>query len=183
MGEPRVFSLGQRRTERAHENETLMFPQLPVSATCQAPLAAASRPKRRRTSEERTEGSEVMNATTKIRWAGVIAAGLAGLVIGTGLRPAHANQGPERVPAFSEERAVEASSSHTEQKSEAAISIEAPLVNVNVLVTDQDGRVLSGLKRENFRVLDNGKAQVITHVEPTSAPITIAMLMEYSGTA
>lgn len=103
-----------------------------------------------------------MNATTKIRWAVVIAAGLAGLVIGTGLRPAQANQGPEP---------------------EAAISIEAPLVNVHVLVTDQDGRVLSGLKRENFRVLDNGKAQVTTHFEPASAPITIALLMEYSGTA
>jgi VWFA-related protein len=56
-------------------------------------------------------------------------------------------------------------------------------VNLDALVTDQNGRVLAGLKRENFRVLDNGKAQAITHFEPTSAPITIAMLMEYSGSA
>lgn len=66
---------------------------------------------------------------------------------------------------------------------DATISVETSLVNLDVLVTDQDGRVLAGLKKENFRVLDDGTAQAITHFEPTSAPITIAMLMEYSGTA
>src|SRR5262249_22788635 len=65
-----------------------------------------------------------------------------------------------------------------QEKPESTISIETALVNLDVLVMDQEGRVLSGLKRENFRVLDNGKPQVITHFEPTSAPITIAMLME-----
>ena len=66
---------------------------------------------------------------------------------------------------------------------ETTISVEAALVNLDVLVTDQDGRVLSALGRENFRLLDNGKPQAITHFEPTSAPITVAMLMEYSGSA
>lgn len=66
---------------------------------------------------------------------------------------------------------------------ETTISVETALVNLDVLVTDQDGRVLSGLGRENFRLLDNGKPQAITHFEPTSAPITVAMLMEYSGSA
>jgi VWFA-related protein len=63
------------------------------------------------------------------------------------------------------------------------ISVDSALVNLDVLVTDQDGRVLAGLKSENFRVLDDGKPQAITHFEPTSTPITIAMLMEYSGAA
>lgn len=70
-----------------------------------------------------------------------------------------------------------------EPKTPGLITVEAALVNLDVLVTDQDGRVLTGLKRENFRVLDNGQAQVITHFEPTGASITIAMLMEYSGIA
>ena len=61
--------------------------------------------------------------------------------------------------------------------------METALVNLDVLVTDEDGRVLAGLKKENFRVLDNGKAQAITHFEPTGASITIVMLMEYSGSA
>jgi len=61
------------------------------------------------------------------------------------------------------------------------ISIEAALVNLDVLVTDEDGLVLAGLKKGNFRVLDNGAAQIIADFEATGAPITIVMLLEYSG--
>jgi hypothetical protein len=96
-----------------------------------------------------------MNVKTIIRWPALVAVVLAALLMGMGLPPAHANQPPGSVASSPE-------------KSEAPISIEAPLVNVDVLVTDQDGRVLSDLKRENFRVLDNGKAQVITHFERAS---------------
>jgi len=63
------------------------------------------------------------------------------------------------------------------------ISIEAALVNLDVLVTDEDGLVLAGLKKGNFRVLDNGAAQIITDFEATGAAITIVMLLEYSGNA
>jgi VWFA-related protein len=63
------------------------------------------------------------------------------------------------------------------------ISVETALVSLDVLVTDEDGLVLAGLKKENFRVLDEGKPQIITHFEPVGAPITIVMLMEYSGSA
>ena len=66
---------------------------------------------------------------------------------------------------------------------EYTISAESNLVVLDVLVTDEDGNVLSGLKRGNFRILDNGKAQVITHFAPTEDPITIVMLLEYSGLA
>lgn len=64
-----------------------------------------------------------------------------------------------------------------------AISGETALVSLDVLVTDEDGLVLAGLKKENFRVLDEGKLQTITHFEPTGAPITIVMLLEYSASA
>jgi VWFA-related protein len=67
--------------------------------------------------------------------------------------------------------------------SKAASSTEAPVVNLDVLVTDEDGLVLGGLKKENFRVLDDGKPQTISQFEPIGAPITIVMLMEYSGIA
>jgi VWFA-related protein len=56
-------------------------------------------------------------------------------------------------------------------------------VSLDVLVTDEDGLVLSGLRKENFRVLDDGKPQTISRFEPIGAPITIVMLMEYSGIA
>lgn len=59
--------------------------------------------------------------------------------------------------------------------------IDATLVNVDVMVTDDDGRVLTGLKRGNFRVLDNGVPQRVVDFAPTSAPITLVILMEYSA--
>jgi VWFA-related protein len=58
---------------------------------------------------------------------------------------------------------------------------DATLVNLDVLVTDEDGRVLSGLKAGNFRVLDNGIPQKILNFSPVSQPITIVMLVEYSA--
>jgi VWFA-related protein len=66
---------------------------------------------------------------------------------------------------------------------QSAISVETTLVNLDVLVTDEDGKVLGGLKKGNFRLTDNGREQPITNFAPVEAPITIVMLMEYSGLA
>lgn len=60
-------------------------------------------------------------------------------------------------------------------------TIDATLVNVDVMVTDEDGRVLTELKRGNFRILDNGAPQKTLDFAPTSTPITIVVLMEYSS--
>jgi len=73
---------------------------------------------------------------------------------------------------------------NNEQKlPEYTISVESNLVVMHVLVTNEDGNVLSGLKKGNVRILHNGKPQVITYFAPTEDPITIVMLMEYSGLA
>jgi VWFA-related protein len=70
-----------------------------------------------------------------------------------------------------------------QQQPEYSMSVESPLVVVDVLVTDEDGNVLTGLKKGNFRVLDDGKPQIITDFATTDAAITIVILMEYSGIA
>jgi VWFA-related protein len=62
-----------------------------------------------------------------------------------------------------------------------AISVQSNLVSIDTVVTDQDGNLVTGLKRENFRVLDNGQPQQISNFAPTEAPITIVILMEYSA--
>jgi VWFA-related protein len=68
-----------------------------------------------------------------------------------------------------------------QNKPEYQLSITSNLVNVDAVVTDQDGNILTGLKRDNFRVTDNGEPQQITNFAPTDAPITIVMLMEFSS--
>ncbi len=64
-----------------------------------------------------------------------------------------------------------------------SFKLDVALVNVDALVTDEDGKVLSGLKAENFRILDDGVPQTIESFAPTSAPITVVILMEASGAA
>ena len=63
---------------------------------------------------------------------------------------------------------------------EFQLSVEVPLVNVDVVVTDNDGGFLEGLRRENFRVLEDGVPQTITNFAPTDAPITMVILLEFS---
>ncbi|MGA3293483.1 MAG: VWA domain-containing protein [Candidatus Acidiferrales bacterium] len=64
---------------------------------------------------------------------------------------------------------------------QVAISVQSNLVNVDAVVTDQDGNLVTGLKRENFRVLDQGQPQQVTNFAPSDAPITIVMLVEFSA--
>jgi len=63
---------------------------------------------------------------------------------------------------------------------QAAITSTANLVNIDATVTDSEGDLLKNLKAENFRVLDDGQPQQISHFAPSDAPITVVVLMEFS---
>lgn len=64
-----------------------------------------------------------------------------------------------------------------------AISLTVPVVNVDVVATDSDGNYLMDLKKENFRITEDGAPQVITNFSTGDAPITVALLVEYSRMA
>ncbi|HVB33118.1 MAG TPA: VWA domain-containing protein [Patescibacteria group bacterium] len=61
------------------------------------------------------------------------------------------------------------------------VTVQTEVVNVDVIVTDNNGDPIPGLKEQNFRVFDDGVPQTITNFSPTKAPITIVMLMEFSN--
>ena len=63
----------------------------------------------------------------------------------------------------------------------ASIAVEVPVVTLDVIATTNHGDLLTGLKKENFRVIDDGAPQTITNFGSTDAPITIVMLMEFSS--
>jgi VWFA-related protein len=69
------------------------------------------------------------------------------------------------------------------QDAGASISVEVPVVTLDVIAATQHGDILTGLKKENFRVLDNGTPQTITNFGATDAPITLVVLMEFSSRA
>jgi VWFA-related protein len=61
-----------------------------------------------------------------------------------------------------------------------SISVTVPVVGVDVVVTDNNGNYLTGLKKENFRITEDGTVQTISNFAPTDAPITIVLLLEFS---
>ncbi len=64
---------------------------------------------------------------------------------------------------------------------EASISVQSNVVNLDVVVTDQDGDILTNLQKQNFRILDDGQPQQITNFAPSETPITMVILMEFSA--
>jgi VWFA-related protein len=56
-------------------------------------------------------------------------------------------------------------------------------VTLDVVATNSNGDIITGLKKENFRVLEDGVPQTITNFGTGDAPITIVILMEFSSRA
>ena len=67
------------------------------------------------------------------------------------------------------------------QEAGASIAVEVPVVTMDVIAATNHGDLLTGLKKENFRVMDDGVAQTISNFGTGEAPITIVMLMEFSS--
>jgi VWFA-related protein len=61
------------------------------------------------------------------------------------------------------------------------IAVDVPIVTLDVVATTQHGDIIPGLKKENFRILDEGVPQTITNFAPTDAPITMVLLLEFSS--
>ncbi len=63
-----------------------------------------------------------------------------------------------------------------------SINVQVPLVTLDVLVTTKDGQTIPGLKQENFKILEDGQPQKISHFNLTDAPITAVLLVEFAST-
>ncbi|PYU84886.1 MAG: VWA domain-containing protein [Acidobacteria bacterium] len=61
------------------------------------------------------------------------------------------------------------------------IAVDVPIVTLDVVATTQHGDIIPGLKKENFRILDEGVPQTISNFAPTDAPITMVLLLEFSS--
>ncbi len=63
-----------------------------------------------------------------------------------------------------------------------SIHMDVPLVNVDVLVTTKDGQFISDLKKDNFRIYEDGAPQAINNFTISQAPITAVLLVEFAST-
>jgi VWFA-related protein len=135
-------------------------------------------------------GEGKMESTTRIRpWLLLTAFLALGSLFG-GMQASAQDEGPQKPappqqttpprPPTTQPAQQQGQGQQTPPPPQVAITIESNLVNIDAVVTDNDGNVVTGLKKENFRVLDNNQPQQITNFAPTEAPITIVMLMEFS---
>jgi VWFA-related protein len=102
--------------------------------------------------------------------------------------PAQAPAGPQGTPPAQSNPAPTiapkpAAPQEKPQEGGVTISVEVPVVTLDVIATTQHGDIIPGLKKENFRILEDGQPQPITNFGPTDAPITMVVLMEFSARA
>lgn len=63
-----------------------------------------------------------------------------------------------------------------------SISVNVPVVTLDVLVTTKDGQTIPGLKQDNFKIAEDGEPQKIASFNQTQAPITAVLLIEFAST-
>lgn len=63
-----------------------------------------------------------------------------------------------------------------------SIRVDVPLVNLDVSVITKNGQFVPGLKKENFKVYEDGQAQAISNFAQQEAPITAVLLIEFAST-
>ena len=61
------------------------------------------------------------------------------------------------------------------------VRVDTQLVSVPAVVTDSSGRPLSGLRAENFQLIEDGRPQTITNFGTAETPFEIALLLDTSG--
>jgi VWFA-related protein len=75
--------------------------------------------------------------------------------------------------------AVVAQQGQSEQAFRFRTGVE--LINVTATVTDANGRFVSGLQRDDFRVYQDGEPQAITHFNSERVPVSLGIILDTSG--
>src|SRR5215207_9805495 len=61
------------------------------------------------------------------------------------------------------------------------VRVNTSLVTIPVSVLDRDGRFISGLRKEDFRIFEYGGEQQVSYFATTEEPFTVALVIDTSG--
>ena len=61
------------------------------------------------------------------------------------------------------------------------IKIDSRLVNLNVRVTDQTGKLIADLNKNDFQVFEDNVEQEVVRFEPVTSPVNVVILLDASG--
>ena len=80
-----------------------------------------------------------------------------------------------------EERRKQEEEDRSAEVDEEVLKIKTNIVNVDAVVYNKKtGQIITGLKKENFAIFENGVKQEITNFATPEAPITVTMVIEFS---
>jgi VWFA-related protein len=91
------------------------------------------------------------------------------------------NSSDQKPPLRRQQSAPESKEDPDRPQGRTAISVAVDLVSLQVLVTDQSGNVITGLKPENFTIYEDNVKQDVANFSPIDANITVVALVEYSN--
>jgi VWFA-related protein len=61
------------------------------------------------------------------------------------------------------------------------VRVNTALVTIPVTVLDRDGRFISALRKEDFRIFEDGAEQQVAYFATTEEPFTVALVIDTSG--
>ena len=105
-----------------------------------------------------------------------------------GQPPAGSGKKNERPTPMTEEERLKAEEAkkRAEEEKNAIIDptvekVEANIVSVDAVVYNKkSGQIISGLKKENFAIFENGVKQELSNFSTPDSPITVSLVVEYS---
>jgi len=63
-----------------------------------------------------------------------------------------------------------------------SIKVAVPVVNLDVAVVTKNGQFVPGLKKDNFKIFEDGVPQSVSSFSQQEAPITAVLLVEFAST-
>src|SRR4029079_18643091 len=91
-------------------------------------------------------------------------------------------QRPRRVNGGEQTTEVKKPSTSPDEVDEGdVVRVDTQLVSVPAVVTDGTGHPISGLRPENFRLIEDGQVQTISNFGTAETPFEIALLLDTSG--
>jgi len=88
---------------------------------------------------------------------------------------------PDVPPPSPAEMAAQKKAEEAQRKAEEeVVRVETNLVTTPVSVLDRQGRFIAGLKKKDFKILEDGVPQAITYFQSSEQPFTVVLMIDTS---
>src|SRR5438128_2151082 len=83
--------------------------------------------------------------------------------------------------AFEQKQTSTPNESASEVGEDDVVRVSTSLISVPAQVMDRNGRYIGDLRKEDFRIYDNGIEQEVAYFGSVDKPFTVALLLDVSG--